>query len=142
MQVSPERLTADRRCDEKITVPQEAVGVSNRRMLGQETQVGATTAIGIFDRGGVGAGTGIADEVGRAVRLVMKSPEVDIVSAQEVRRSLVEAGDIRAEIAFQNDINALLATVDAFKTTPDPAPRENPVERLRVRFPWLRRRAA
>lgn len=39
--------------------------------------------------------------------------EVDIVSAGDVRGQLVEAGDFREEIAFQNDINALIAAVEA-----------------------------
>ena len=42
----------------------------------------------------------------------MQEPDVRIVHASEVRRSLTRAGDIRAEIGFQNDINALLARFD------------------------------
>jgi hypothetical protein len=35
--------------------------------------------------------------------------EIQIVTAGQVRRSLTEAGDIRGDVAFQNDVNALLA---------------------------------
>ena len=42
----------------------------------------------------------------------MREPDVRIVHASEVRRSLTRAGDIRGEIGFQNDINALLARFD------------------------------
>ena len=36
----------------------------------------------------------------------------DFVMAGNVRSSLIEPGDIRAEIEFQNDINGLLARLD------------------------------
>jgi len=39
----------------------------------------------------------------------MKELEIEIVAAAEVRRSLTDAGDIRGVVAFQNDVNALLA---------------------------------
>jgi hypothetical protein len=39
----------------------------------------------------------------------MRQPEIQIVPATSVRRSLIGVGDIRAEIAYQNDINNLLA---------------------------------
>lgn len=43
----------------------------------------------------------------------MKSPNFDFVQAGAVRRAVVPAGDIREDIAFQNDINGLLARFDA-----------------------------
>jgi hypothetical protein len=43
----------------------------------------------------------------------MDFPEYDIVVATGVRRAVVPAGDIREDIAFQNDINLLLARLDA-----------------------------
>ena len=39
----------------------------------------------------------------------MNEPQVKIVTAAEARRALTEEGDIRSEVAFQNDINTLLA---------------------------------
>jgi hypothetical protein len=39
----------------------------------------------------------------------MSYPEISIVPAPEVRQALTIEGDIRSEIAFQNDINRLLA---------------------------------
>jgi hypothetical protein len=50
----------------------------------------------------------------------MPEPEVregqmQIVRAAEVRRSLTVPGDIKSEVAFQNDINALLARFDELK---------------------------
>jgi hypothetical protein len=39
----------------------------------------------------------------------MKELEIQIVAAREVRRSLTKAEDIRGDVAFQNDVNALLA---------------------------------
>src|SRR5262245_38295283 len=46
----------------------------------------------------------------------MNLPEYDIVAAAGVRRAVVPAGDIREDIAFQNDINLLLARLDAGNT--------------------------
>ena len=39
----------------------------------------------------------------------MREVETEILGASEVRRSLTVAGDIQGEVAFQNDLNALLA---------------------------------
>ena len=44
----------------------------------------------------------------------MKDPEVRIVSAAEARRAITN-GDIRSEVAFQNDINTLLARLEETK---------------------------
>jgi hypothetical protein len=44
----------------------------------------------------------------------MKDPEVRIVTAAEARRALTQ-GDIRSEVAFQNDINTLLARLEETK---------------------------
>jgi hypothetical protein len=46
----------------------------------------------------------------------MEFPQYDIVAAAGVRRAVVPAGDIREDIAFQNDINLLLARLDAANT--------------------------
>jgi len=46
----------------------------------------------------------------------MDFPEYDIVAATGVRRAVVPSGDIREDIAFQNDINLLLARLDAGNT--------------------------
>jgi hypothetical protein len=43
----------------------------------------------------------------------MEFPQYDIVAAAGVRRAVVPRGDIREDIAFQNDINLLLARLDA-----------------------------
>jgi len=40
------------------------------------------------------------------------STTVEIVHSRDVRDSLVKHGDIREDIGFQNDINALIAAVD------------------------------
>jgi hypothetical protein len=42
----------------------------------------------------------------------MKLPDFNFVDAGSVRRAVVDAGDIRADVAFQNDINVLLALLD------------------------------
>jgi len=42
----------------------------------------------------------------------MRSPNIEIVAAPSVRRSLTTPGDIRTEIDFQNDINNLLARME------------------------------
>ena len=42
----------------------------------------------------------------------MKLPSFDFVQATGVRRAVVPAGDIREDIAFQNDINGLLARME------------------------------
>jgi hypothetical protein len=44
----------------------------------------------------------------------MKDPEVRIVSAAEARR-VITNGDLRSEVAFQNDINTLLARLEETK---------------------------
>jgi hypothetical protein len=41
----------------------------------------------------------------------MKQREVEIVTAREARRVLT-GGDLKSEVAFQNDINTLLARLD------------------------------
>lgn len=48
----------------------------------------------------------------------MKLPSFDFVQAAGVRRAVVPEGDIRGDIAFQNDINGLLARFDAQATPP------------------------
>ena len=44
----------------------------------------------------------------------MNDPQVRIVTAAEARRALTN-GDIRSEVAFQNDINTLLARLEETK---------------------------
>jgi len=44
----------------------------------------------------------------------MNDPQVKIVTAAEARRALTN-GDIRSEVAFQNDINTLLARLEETK---------------------------
>ena len=44
----------------------------------------------------------------------MNDPQVKIVTAAEARRALTD-GDIRSEVAFQNDINTLLARLEETK---------------------------
>jgi hypothetical protein len=44
----------------------------------------------------------------------MNNPQVRIVTAAEARRALTK-GDIRSEVAFQNDINTLLARLEETK---------------------------
>jgi hypothetical protein len=43
----------------------------------------------------------------------MKLPSIDFVHVAGVRRAVVPEGDIREDVAFQNDINILLARLDA-----------------------------
>jgi hypothetical protein len=45
----------------------------------------------------------------------MKIAEVEVLPAQSVRSSLTTPGDIRSDIAFQNDINNLLARIEEVK---------------------------
>jgi|GEM_PF-3193292 len=44
-----------------------------------------------------------------------------IIAAADVRRALVQPGDIRAEVEFQNDINGLLARIEDGVTLEAPA---------------------
>ena len=44
----------------------------------------------------------------------MNDPQVQFVTAAEARRALTK-GDIRSEVAFQNDINTLLARLEETK---------------------------
>jgi hypothetical protein len=48
----------------------------------------------------------------RVKRSLMKTCEVEVLPASGVRRALTSAGDIRADISFQNDINNLLARIE------------------------------
>lgn len=48
----------------------------------------------------------------------MKLPSFDFMQAGAVRRAVVPEGDIREDIAFQNDINGLLARLDSGATPP------------------------
>jgi hypothetical protein len=38
--------------------------------------------------------------------------KIEIVASSDVRRALTPAGDLRGDVAFQNDVNALLARVE------------------------------
>jgi len=60
----------------------------------------------------------------------MNDPQVQIVTAAEARRALTK-GDIRDEVAFQNDINTLLARLEEHKV---------PLRALSRPQPGLRRR--
>lgn len=72
----------------------------------------------------------------------MNFPDYDFLEAAGVRRAVVPAGDIREDIAFQNDINLLLARLDAGNTplkalgwtreavSTTPAPVEEPILRI------------
>jgi hypothetical protein len=42
----------------------------------------------------------------------MRELEIERVEAGKVRRTLAQAGDIRGDVEFQNDVNALLARVE------------------------------
>jgi hypothetical protein len=42
----------------------------------------------------------------------MRETETEILAAAEVRRALASGSDIRGDIDFQNDVNALLARVE------------------------------
>jgi hypothetical protein len=92
----------------------------------------------------------------------MSQPEFHIVRAAQVRRSLTQPGDVRGEVAFQNDINALLARFDEVKVpwkalgtlaqtippsivaddtpvpTPVPARPQPRLKRIDITFPRLR----
>ena len=45
----------------------------------------------------------------------MKTTDVEVLTAPNVRRSLTTPGDIRSDISFQNDINGLLARIEEAK---------------------------
>src|SRR3954464_10487262 len=90
----------------------------------------------------------------------MREHEVQVVRASEVRRSLTVPGDIRGEIGFQNDINALLARFDDVRVPwralagpspnfgpplvadmtpiPSPAPAPRRYQRMEATMPRLR----
>jgi hypothetical protein len=55
---------------------------------------------------------GVAEFASRGAE--MNDPQVRIVTAAEARRALTD-GDIRSEVAFQNDINTLLARLEETK---------------------------
>ena len=60
----------------------------------------------------------------------MNDPQVQILTAAEARRALTK-GDIQSEVAFQNDINMLLARLEETKV---------PLRALSRPQPSLRRR--
>ena len=45
----------------------------------------------------------------------MSKLETEILAAGEIRRSLTPSGDLRGDIAFQHDVNALLARVEQWQ---------------------------
>jgi hypothetical protein len=45
----------------------------------------------------------------------MKELEIEILTAGEVRRSMTPDGDLRSDVAYQNDVNALLARVEQWQ---------------------------
>jgi len=58
----------------------------------------------------------------------MNDPQVRIVTAAEARRALTN-GDIRSEVAFQNDINTLLARLEEHKVPLQALSRPQPTTR-------------
>ena len=42
----------------------------------------------------------------------MRELETEILAAAEVRRTLADGRDIRSDVEFQNDVNALLARIE------------------------------
>jgi hypothetical protein len=66
-----------------------------------------------FGHSQVGAGMGVAEFRKRGAD--MNDHRVRIVTAAEARRALTKEGDIRDEVAFQNDINTLLARLEETK---------------------------
>ena len=60
----------------------------------------------------------------------MNDPVVRIVTAAEARRALTD-GDIRSEVAFQNDINTLLARLEETKVPLQALSRPQPGRRIR-----------
>ena len=63
----------------------------------------------------------------------MRELETEILAAGEVRRSMSPKGDLRGDIAFQHDVNALLARVEQWQmpwrsvSDISPAPPPNPI---------------
>jgi hypothetical protein len=57
-----------------------------------------------------------------------QAPDIRILHAAEARRALTD-GDIRSEVAFQNDINTMIARLDEVQpfwralTSPEPGAR-------------------
>ena len=60
----------------------------------------------------------------------MNDPEMRIVTTAEARRALTD-GDIRSEVAFQNDINTLLARLEETKVPLQALSRPQPGRRIR-----------
>lgn len=58
----------------------------------------------------------------------MNDPKVRIVTAAEARRALTD-GDIRSVVAFQNDINTLLARLEEHKVPLQALSRPQPTTR-------------
>lgn len=71
----------------------------------------------------------------------MKPLQSTFVAATRVRRALVDDGDIRAEIAFQNDINAMLAGLEDGSSLPEGNP-VSPVIALQLSAESLAAKAA
>jgi hypothetical protein len=53
-----------------------------------------------------------AGVVTRGENMDIKELGIEIVAAAQVRRSFVDGRDIRGDVEFQNDVNALLARVE------------------------------
>ena len=78
---------------------------------------------------GLGAGMGVAEFRKRGAD--MNDPQVRIVTAAEARRAMTKEGDIRDEVAFQNDINTLLARLEETKVPLRALSRPQPATRRR-----------
>jgi hypothetical protein len=61
----------------------------------------------------------------------MNDPQVRIVTAAQARRAMTKEGDIRDEVAFQNDINTLLARLEETKVPLRALSRPQPTTRRR-----------
>jgi hypothetical protein len=72
----------------------------------------------------------------------MKPLQSTFVAAARVRQALVDDGDIRAEIAFQNDINAMLAGLEDGSSLPAEGNPVTPVIALQLSAETLAVKAA
>jgi hypothetical protein len=62
---------------------------------------------------------------GRGSRQKQRAVKVAVSALRDIRRALTVEGDVASDIAFQNDVNALLAAV-ARLATPEPEERMLP----------------
>jgi hypothetical protein len=63
-----------------------------------------------------------APSAGRGARARPRATRIAIAAVRDIKRALIGDSDIAGDVAFQNDVNALLAAVSRLASASNPLP--------------------